>query len=399
MSTRTGDTSDRSPLIRSLSPVSSKPPPRFLNKSSVRRIIALLILSGSLVLGLLGYYIINSGQHPIPSADDLQTCAWSTLHSQVSLLDVPPITRSEFLSRQATLAAALKEEGIDAYITEPSPSSLYYFNISTSYSLSERPFLAILSSDGSFSYLAPKFELGRIAGLDIVYEEKSVIEWKEEESPYTVLKREYGTLNTKIVLDEQARFFIASGLQAANFTVLPASPAIASIRAVKSSSELDILRGINEFTVNLIRSLQPCIRVGITQEALTSAASSLFTRAGVGLGFWAIVLFGEQAANPHGGSKGKTLGNGEFVLIDIGSELHGYGSDVTRTILPTEGSVSQDMMDVWQLVREAQRTAIRLMSDGVPCSTVDAASRFVHPSLCNEHPERTPLLTYPHTDR
>lgn len=398
MSTRTGDTSDRSPLIRSLSPVSSKPSPSFLNKSSVRRIIALLILSGSIFLGLLGYHIINRGQHTVPSAGDLETCAWSTLHSQLSLLDVPPITRSEFLSRQATLAAALKDEGIDAYITEPSPNSLYYFNISTSYSLSERPFLAILSSDGSFSYLAPKFELGRIAGLDMVYGEKRVIEWKEEESPYTVLKREYGTSNTNVVLDEQARFFIASGLQAANFTVLPASPAIASIRAVKSSSELDILRGINEFTVNLIRSLQPCIRVGITQEALTAAASSLFTRAGVGLGFWAIVLFGEQAANPHGGSKGKTLEDGEFVLVDIGSELHGYGSDVTRTILPAEGSVSQDMMDVWQLVREAQRTAITLMSDGVPCSSVDAASRFVYSPIYNEELEQAPVLTS-HTDK
>lgn len=386
MSTLTGDTNDKTPLIRSLSPVQSKLSPRFLNKSSIRRIIALFIISGSLVLGLLGHHLISHGHHHIPSAEDLETCAWSTLQSKVSLLDVPPISRSEYLSRQATLAAALKEEGIDAYITEPSPSSLYYFNISTSFDLSERPFLAILSSNGSFSYLAPNFELGRIAGLDMVYEEKTVIEWKEEELPYTALKRKYGALNTKIVLDEQARFFIASGLQAANFTVVPMSQGIASIRAVKSSSELDILRGINEFTVNVVRSLQPCIQVGISQETLLSAATSLFTRAGVGLGFWAIILFGEGAANPHGGSKGKTLGDGEFALIDIGSELHGYGSDVTRTILPTKGSVSQELMDVWELVREAQRTAISLMSDGVACSAVDAASRCVHPQDTRKKP-------------
>jgi Xaa-Pro aminopeptidase len=375
MSDPTRETDDSTPLIEPSLPISSN---LSIYKSFIKRVVAFFILAGILCGGLIALYITY--QRASQSDGDIEICAWSTLRTHVSLLDVPPISRSEFLSRQATLASALKEDGVDAYITEPSPSSLYYFNISTSYSLSERPFLAILSSTGSFSYLAPKFELGRIAGLDMVYREKSIIEWKEEESPYSVLKREFGTGSAKVMVDEHARFFIASGLQAANFTVFPVTPAVASLRAVKSSSELQILRGINEFTVEAVRSLQPCIQVGMTQEALFSAASSIFKRAGVGLAFWAIVLFGEQAANPHGGSKGKSLGDGEFVLIDIGSVLHGYGSDVTRTILPAKGKVSREMMDVWELVHDAQSAAVELMKPGTPCSTVDAASRFVSPS-------------------
>jgi Xaa-Pro aminopeptidase len=381
MSNPTRETNDRTPLIEPSLPISSN---LSIYKSFIKRVVAFFILTGILCGGLIALYITY--QRASYSDGDIEVCAWSTLHNHVSLLDVPPISRSEFLSRQATLASALKEDGVDAYITEPSPSSLYYFNISTSYSLSERPFLAILSSTGSFSYLAPKFELGRIAGLDMVYREKSVIEWKEEESPYSVLKREFGSASSvKVMVDEHARFFIVSGLQAANFTVLPVTPAVASIRAVKSSPELQILRGINEFTVEAVRSLQPCIQVGMTQETLFSAASSIFKRAGVGLAFWAIVLFGEQAANPHGGSKGKSLGDGEFVLIDIGSVLHGYGSDVTRTILPAKGRVSQEMMDVWELVHNAQSAAVELMKNGTPCSTVDAASRFVPPSHATSH--------------
>ena len=233
----------------------------------------------------------------------------------------------------------------------------------------------ILSKTGQFSYLAPKFELGRIAGLSMVFKDKKVIEWKEEESPYSVLKRETGY--QKVMLDEHARFMISSGLREAGVDVVSMSRAIQSLRAVKSEAELALLKGINGFTLQLVRSLQKCIRIGMSQDTIRSAAYGLFTRAGAGEGFWAIVLFGEQAASPHGGCSGKPLSDGEFVLIDIGSSLREYGSDVTRTILPSKSKVGKEMMDVWNTVHAAQSAAIELMKVNETCSVVDAASRTV----------------------
>lgn len=305
----------------------------------------------------------------------LERCAWRDLSPHVHLLDVSPIARDEFLQRQSTLAAALDAAGVDAFIAEPSASSSYYANISTSFELSERPFLMIIDRAAQFSYLAPKFEVGRIARLEMVYKDKKVIEWPEEKSPYEVLAKEMGY--KKIMLDEHARFMIASGLQAAGIEVVPATQIIQSLRAVKTEEELKILRGINDFTLQLVRSLQKCITIGMTQETVVSAASTLFGRAGVGNGFWAIVLFGDQAAYPHGGSSGKTLSRGEFVLIDIGSKLHDYGSDVTRTILPTGSEVTKELMDVWYTVQAAQAAAIELMNVNETCSVVDAAARKI----------------------
>ena len=215
-------------------------------------------------------------------AEKLESCAWDTLKSHVSLLDVPRIGHEEFLKRQSILAAALDEAGVDAFIAEPSASSSYYANISSAYDLSERPFLMILDRTGKFSYLAPKFELGRIAGLDVVFKKKTVIEWAEEESPYDVLKRE--TSYKKVMLDEHVRFMIAAGVQATGIEVVPMSQAIQSLRAVKTEAELAILRGINAFTLELIRSLQKCIDIGMSQETIDTAAHSLFSRAGVGSG-------------------------------------------------------------------------------------------------------------------
>ncbi|CAN8098739.1 unnamed protein product [Discula destructiva] len=307
------------------------------------------------------------------SASSLETCAWAHLEPYTGLLDVAPVPRDEYLARQKTLASALQDAGVDAFIAEPSASTAFYANISYSYELSERPFLMILDKDARFSYLVPKFEAGRIAGLDMVYDDKTVIEWREEEIPYAVLAKATGF--SKVMLDEHARFMIAAGLQSAGVEVVPMSETVQALRAVKTEAEIAILKGINTFTLELVSSLQKCIKVGLTQETVVAAAHALFTRAGVGEGFWAIVLFGDQAAYPHGGKTGKTLEEGEFVLIDIGSILHAYGSDVTRTILPPGGEVSEDLMGIWKTVQAAQAAAFSLMQPNETCSVADAASR------------------------
>ncbi|KAI3401560.1 hypothetical protein diail_10161 [Diaporthe ilicicola] len=307
------------------------------------------------------------------SAASLQTCAWSHLQPHVELLDVAPIGRDEYLRRQSTLAGELRAAGADAFIAEPSASSAYYANVSYEFDLSERPFLIILDKDAQFSYLVPKFEAGRIAGLEMVYSDKTVIEWAEEESPYEVLAKATGL--SRVVLDEHARFMIAAGLQKAGVEVVPMSEAIQSLRSVKTEAEIKILKGINAFTLGLVRSLQKCIQVGMTQETVVTSAEALFARAGVAKGFWSIVLFGDQAAYPHGGKHGKTLEEGEYVLIDIGSKLHDYGSDVTRTILPSGGQVSDELQGIWKTVHEAQSAGFNLMHPNETCSEVDSASR------------------------
>ena len=361
------------PLLSSdterIEPESPKPPRVKAVRIQLGVIITLLCFACSFVT-----YQTFFETREIPSGW-LERCAWRDLEPHVHLLDVAPITRDEFLQRQSILAAALDKAGVDAFIAEPSASTSYYANISTSFDLSERPFLMIIDKNAQFSYLAPKFEVGRISRLEMVYRDKKVIEWPEEKSPYEVLAKATGY--KKIMLDEHARYMIASGLQAAGVEVLPTSQTIQSLRAVKTEEELKILRGINGFTLQLVRSLQRCIKIGMTQESIVFAASRLFSRAGVGKGFWAIVLFGDQAAYPHGGSSGRTLGRGEFVLIDIGSKLHDYGSDVTRTILPEGSEVSKDLMDVWYTVQAAQAAAIGLMNVNETCSVVDAAARKI----------------------
>lgn len=305
----------------------------------------------------------------------LAGCAWKKLEPHVSELTVEPIQRKEYLSRQARLARVLEDEDVDAFVAEASASSEYHANISSTLDKSERPFLMIISKDGSFTYLVPNFEADRISRLPMVYRNVSVIKWAEEESPYQVFARKTGF--KKIMLDEQARFMIATGLRHAGIEVVPMSKDARLLREIKSRAEIRILKAINLFTVQAIRALQTCVRLGLTQTEVTEALELLFQRAGVGQGFWALVLFGEQAAYPHGGQPNKVLSDSEFILIDVGSKLHGYGSDVTRTILPNAATCSKDLWNFWYTVHDAQTAAIRNMNANETCASVDEASRRV----------------------
>ncbi|KAK5636238.1 hypothetical protein RRF57_011950 [Xylaria bambusicola] len=346
--------------------------------SSVAAVLLLLFIQFSAVdiASIFPFRLVSGPRTPISNTAALETCAWKTLQSHTSLLDVPPIARSDFIARQRVLASALRAARIDAFVAEPSASSSYYANIPAAFHLSERPFLMILDSDASFSYLVPQFETGRInvKSQHMVFDgdvEKAAIPWAEEENPYAVLARRLGT-SKRVMVDEHLRHMIAGGLEAVGIQVKPMSDEVRQLRTVKTESEIAILKGINGFTRQLVRSLQGCLHVGLTQEDVGEPC--LRGRA-LERGFWAIALFGPWAAYPHGGKSGAVLHENEFVLIDIGSQLHGYGSDVTRTILPPGGVVSDELMEIWQTVRREQTAGFEKMRPNETCRSADAASR------------------------
>ncbi|RYP13290.1 hypothetical protein DL765_006964 [Monosporascus sp. GIB2] len=91
--------------------------------------------------------------------------------------------------------------------------------------------------------------------------------------------------------------------------------------------------------------------------------------------YLSIVLFGDQAVYHRGGKFDKTLEAGEFALTDIGSTLHGYGSDVTQAILPDGASASEELMDIWGTVHAAQEAGFGYMHANETFANVDAPAR------------------------
>ncbi|EPX72521.1 X-Pro dipeptidase [Schizosaccharomyces octosporus yFS286] len=336
----------------------------------------------SLIFGFLSFkYVFLSSVNPI---DELYQCAVP------SMIYVPPminkviaIQEKEFMARRKRLASTLVSENVDAFVMEPTISMNYYANISSNaWSLSERPFLGIVFADDKSSettvfFLLPKFELPRAKELVGNKLTAKYITWDEDENPYQVLYDILGP--SKLMIDGTVRNFIAQGLQENGFEVVGQSQNVSSLREVKSDAEIDIMFRVNIATISVIRSIQPCLKPGITELHLAETINKLFVYGGLPPQDSPIVLFGERAAMPHGMPSERTLNKNEFALIDIGTELLGYHSDCTRTVIPNDQKMTKEMERIWNTVFEAQTAGINALgnSNHTSCASVDRIARNV----------------------
>jgi Xaa-Pro dipeptidase len=111
----------------------------------------------------------------------------------------------------------------------------------------------------------------------------------------------------------------------------------------------------------------------MTQREVGSMISQGFQRMGLSGG--ALVLFGKWAALPHGTTQPQRLAEGEVVLIDGGTSVEGYASDVTRTTVL--GRPSDKLKRAFDTVRKAQDAALAAAVRGHVTGSVDDAARAV----------------------
>ncbi len=128
-----------------------------------------------------------------------------------------------------------------------------------------------------------------------------------------------------------------------------------------------------EATFDVFRATFAALKEGMSQEDIGHLIEAGFAKMKLRGG--ALVLLGESAALPHGTVKPRNLKEGDVVLIDGGCSVEGYESDVTRTSV--FGKPTQEMLQVFELVRKAQDAALDAARTGRLSGTVDDAARAV----------------------
>ncbi|PFH50072.1 hypothetical protein AMATHDRAFT_4319 [Amanita thiersii Skay4041] len=300
--------------------------------------------------------------------------------------NVQPVSRQEFEERQRSLAQQLYALNASAYIAEPGANALYYGNISkSSWSLSERPLLLVITPtvidsvvDARLIILTPKFETTRAKSL-VIPSSHSVqyVEWAEDADPYQQLATHLLQKSTEaIYVDESIRHFIVDGLQAAlpDASVTSAPSQIKLLRERKSAAELALLKCANEATLLAIRRVHRDLYLGIQESQARAMMSAALSGFGLKDGH-CLVLFGINAALPHGAGTDRELGLMDFALFDCTGSLHGYYSDVTRTVAMSVSDIPPDHIQIWYNVQAAQAIAQRTARAGVVAQQVDKAAR------------------------
>jgi Xaa-Pro dipeptidase len=287
---------------------------------------------------------------------------------------VTPISTAEHRARVARAQALLSSENLDALVLAFG-TSLEYFT-GAQWGGSERFFGAVITREGDPAWVTPAFEKGR--GLEQIALGTDVRAWEEHESPFAlvaaILRDRKAT--GRVGIEEEMPFTFANEIGAAlpSARLLSGTPVTAGCRMIKDAHELALMRRANEITLHAHRAVFQSLKEGMTQGEASRLSAEAHRRLGMPGG--SLVLFGPDAAFPHGTTQPKPLRRGEVVLIDGGGRLHGYASDVTRT--GVFGAPPTDRQRrIWDTVRKAQQTAVETARPGVEAQAVDAAARRV----------------------
>lgn len=288
----------------------------------------------------------------------------------------PPIGLAEREARVAKAKRLMAENKIEALLLD-SGTAMYYF-LGVSWGGSERPMVAIIPAKADVKYICPAFEESRLR--EMVQIGKDVYVWQEDESPYQAMAtalKDAGIEKGNIGIEERTRFFIANGLQLAapQLNYVSGDPVTIPIRLIKSAAEIQLMQRANDITLAAIQYGAGKLAEGMTQNDIADIIMKAQTELG-GKANFALCLFGEASAYPHGTRKPQQLKKGDIVLMDCGCSADRYESDITRTIVfGKEPTKRQE--EIWMLEKKAQDAAFAAAQLGTPCENVDAAARKV----------------------
>jgi Xaa-Pro dipeptidase len=294
---------------------------------------------------------------------------------------IEPISRDERIERIERAQARMAEIGVAAMWLDGSTNLEYFTGVR--HGQTERMIGAILPARGEPVYVAPAFEVEKLRTMLTIGE--TVHGWEEDESPYALFVRglrEMQIARGTIAIDEQARFFVVDGIRAAaeaagaDYRLTPSGGVAAWCRARKTPHEIALIGHAMRATLGIQAAAARILREGITTTEVQDFLDRAHRKAGFDSGCrFAIALFGEASAYPHGVPHPQTLCEGDMVLIDCGAPMHGYVSDITRSYV--FGTPTARQREIWALEHAAQAAAFAAIRPGVPCGAVDDAARAV----------------------
>ena len=282
-----------------------------------------------------------------------------------------------FARRIARLQEELKTRKLDLFIAEPSTNFQYFTGYNPG--RSERLILAMIPVTGTPALICPSFEVERIKRNTVVSDVRG---WEEDQNPWKLVKkagqdmkppRRNGSAAVEASTSYQSFLHIEDELGGWKFS--NGAAVTERLRIIKSPEEIALIRQAIGVTEASIAATFSQLAVGMTErDVATLLSRDMASRGAPGGG---LVQFGPSTALPHGGPSAGQLARETVVLIDAGSRVQGYTSDITRTIWFGDAP-SDEFKKVYNLVHDAQTAALETAKPFTSqCQDLDRAARKV----------------------
>ena len=287
----------------------------------------------------------------------------------------PSLGPEVFARRIERLREELKTRKLDLLVAEPSTNFQYFTGYNPG--RSERLILLMVPAARTPALVCPSFEVERIKRNSTITDVRG---WEEQENPWRLVKKVGGemkppTRNGVVAVEPstsyQSYLRLADSLNGWRF--VDGAPVTERLRIIKSPEEIALIRRAIAATEAAIAATFTQLAVGMTERDVAQLLSKEMANRGSPGG--GLVQFGPSSALPHGGPSAGQLARETVVLIDAGSRVEGYTSDITRTIWFGDAP-ADDFKKVYNLVHDAQTAA---MQAGKPfmtqCQELDRLAR------------------------
>jgi Xaa-Pro dipeptidase len=281
-------------------------------------------------------------------------------------LSVDAATSRELrLDRLLEQAAAL---GLDAALITSDESIAYLTGFKPTQL--ER-FFGVVVGPGRCAVIVPALDAGQIGGAP---QRLDRVSYGAESDGIPELTSALAGARRIGVEEDHLIYARSSALERHGFELAPAGAVVMGLRVRKDATEIERIRTACELVQEGLRRAFEWLTPGVVEHALNARVEGFLREQGA-TEVHPLILFGENAANPHGNPGARSLRRGDAVCADLSACLDGYWGDLTRCA--TVGPPSEWAARAWQVVLDAQQAANAAAQPGASGRDVDAAQRLI----------------------
>ena len=306
------------------------------------------------------------------------------------------IPKTEFEARAQKLVDYLSIEGLSGAVLFDN----YYVSYFTDFAFipTERPIAFAVNAQGGRALFVPRLELEHAQAEALVDRVDHYPEYPDDPHPMVILKTVLEDMGIagRIGADTDGYPWIL-GYQGPSLSELTSAEVVRigtfveAQMAVKSSTELALIRESAKWGNLAHRLLQRYTRVGATETEVSLRASqeatlalvdtlrplyrarSMFSQ-GAEAGYRGQI--GRKAAIPHALAMNATFTTGDVLVTGASAAMWGYQSELERTMII--GSPSDEQRRFFEHMLAAQQAAFEALRPGAKCSDVDQAVRHYY---------------------
>ncbi|AYN06660.1 aminopeptidase P family protein [Flavobacterium sp. 140616W15] len=151
----------------------------------------------------------------------------------------------------------------------------------------------------------------------------------------------------------------------------------ATLREIKTPEEIDLMRKSVKLSCIAHNEVMKAITADMSENEADGIHAYIHRKYGAeGEGYPPIVGAGANGCILHYGENNSTKIDNQLLLMDVGSEYHGYSADVTRTI-PANGKFTEEQKAIYQLVYDAQEEIFKICKEGTPLADLNIKAKEV----------------------